>query len=39
MEGVPWVAVPWNHHYSIGIEKYIPEDGYPTPGILHGSTG
>ena len=38
MRDAPWVAVPLGGDKS-AIEGVIPCTGYPTPGIINGSTG
>jgi hypothetical protein len=38
MDGMPWVALPFGKDKS-SIEAVIPCTGYPTPGVLNGTTG
>jgi len=38
MQGAPWIALPFGADKS-KIEAKIPCTGYPTPGVLNGSTG
>ena len=38
MKDMPWVAVPFGANKS-AIEAVIPCTGYPTPGVVNGSTG
>ena len=35
---MPWVAVPFGGSKG-GIEAKVPCTGYPTPGIINGTTG
>ena len=39
MKGLPWVSVPYDGHLTIGVEDYVPEEGFPTVGIINGYTG
>ena len=38
MKEVPWVAIPYDGDKS-GAELKVPCTGYPTPGIINGTTG
>ena len=38
MANAPWVALPFGTKND-AIEEKIPCTGYPTPGVLNGSTG
>ena len=37
-EGMPWVAIPFGGDKG-AIESKVPCTGYPTPGIINGTTG
>ena len=38
MDQVPWIAVPFDYRESTMVEEFIPEVGFPTPGIINGRT-
>ena len=38
MAGAPWVALPFGADKA-SIEAKIPCTGYPTPGVVNGTTG
>ena len=37
-EEMPWVAIPFGGDKG-GMEAKVPCTGYPTPGIINGTTG
>ena len=39
MKDMPWVALPLKSEEASILTALIPCTGYPTPGIINGSTG
>ena len=39
MENMPWVALPRGSTEASKLNSKVPCTGYPTPGIINGSTG
>lgn len=38
MNGMPWVAIPYGTKVAT-IDDKVPCTGYPTPGVVNGTTG
>jgi hypothetical protein len=39
IEGMPWVALPYDKSAYGPMEAVIANTGFPTPGVINGTTG